>query len=274
LIDEMGGGDLMARLLPKTHGWSSLELVRHAAIACDAQQRNRIAQPDTVRTLFYWGFSIDEQLTDRLRDQKVHRDSPQAILPFSLSAEFKHDDFTAWGKSQAWQERRHHPTTKVSVETAFNARWFGNKSMARVKTLLNNFAIRFDAYPEALSVLSQWQPNNPLTRQTICHWHLQLADPMYRQFAGEYLVQRHQAGLKTLDRDIALHWVQNTVKADWSSATAIRMASALLTTATSAGLCTDTSPARTLLYPQVTDEALTYWLYLWRQSEYYVLTLH
>lgn len=112
LIDEMGGGDLMARLLPKTHGGSSLELVRHAAIACDAQQRNRIAQPDTVRTLFYWGFSIDEQLTDRLHDHKVHRDSPQAILPFSLSAEFKHDDFTAWGKSQA----------KINYDTEPNGR--------------------------------------------------------------------------------------------------------------------------------------------------------
>ncbi|MEM8642553.1 MAG: BREX-6 system BrxE protein [Cyanobacteria bacterium P01_G01_bin.54] len=98
---SVGVGDLMTRLFPKTHKWSGLEIVRQAAIACDMQQRNRIAQSDTVRTLFYWGFAIDEQLTDRLRDHKVRRRSPQDILSFPLSAEFEQEHFTRWGSAHA-----------------------------------------------------------------------------------------------------------------------------------------------------------------------------
>jgi hypothetical protein len=32
LVDPAGGGDLLARLLPKTHAWASIEAVREAAI--------------------------------------------------------------------------------------------------------------------------------------------------------------------------------------------------------------------------------------------------
>ena len=36
LIDEYGGGDLLQRLLPKTHLWASLEAVRLATIQVDS----------------------------------------------------------------------------------------------------------------------------------------------------------------------------------------------------------------------------------------------
>lgn len=36
---------------------------------------------------------------------------------------------------------------------AFEQRWFGAKSLHRVRTLLANFGARYDAFPKALEVL-------------------------------------------------------------------------------------------------------------------------
>lgn len=70
LIDENGGGDLFGRLFPKTHQWASLQAVRQAAIQQDRRKRLDMAKPDAVRTLFFWGFTVDEQLTERLAFHK------------------------------------------------------------------------------------------------------------------------------------------------------------------------------------------------------------
>ena len=61
---------------------------------------------------------------------------------------------------------------------AFEQRWFGAKSLHRVRTLLANFAARYDAYPDALSVLRRWRSMDLPTRQVLCHFHLQLTDPL------------------------------------------------------------------------------------------------
>lgn len=84
LIDENGGGDLLQRLFPKTHLWASLEAVRQAAIQQDRRKRLGMAKPDAVRTLFFWGFSVDEQLTERLAFHKQSGVNPVDALPFSL----------------------------------------------------------------------------------------------------------------------------------------------------------------------------------------------
>ena len=42
LIDEAGGGDLLKRLLPKTHQWAALEAVRSAAIQIDRRDRKSV----------------------------------------------------------------------------------------------------------------------------------------------------------------------------------------------------------------------------------------
>src|SRR3990172_1590249 len=39
LVDATGGGDFMARLLPRTHAWASLEAVREVARRIDEQGR-------------------------------------------------------------------------------------------------------------------------------------------------------------------------------------------------------------------------------------------
>ena len=71
LIDPRGGGDLMARLLPRTAAWAGLEAVREAAMRVDRKARGALPDPDKVRTLYFLGFAIDEQLGDRLRQLKL-----------------------------------------------------------------------------------------------------------------------------------------------------------------------------------------------------------
>ncbi len=84
LIDEYGGGDLLQRLLPKTHLWASLEAVRLATIQVDRRKRQEMAQPDAVRSLFFWGFEIDEKLAERLAFHKQNKNklTPLEALPY------------------------------------------------------------------------------------------------------------------------------------------------------------------------------------------------
>jgi len=84
LVDALGGGDLFARLLPKTHRWAALEAVRMAAIQIDREARLGMAQPDQVRTLFFWGFAVEEKLAERLALHKRSGKEPLDVLPFPL----------------------------------------------------------------------------------------------------------------------------------------------------------------------------------------------
>lgn len=96
LIDAAGGGDLFARLLPQTHAWAALEAAREAARRTDAKARGKMADPDKMRSLFFLGFEVDEQLTDRLAALKRESRTPADALPFELplSAEFSRDALT------------------------------------------------------------------------------------------------------------------------------------------------------------------------------------
>lgn len=85
LVDPAGGGDLFARLLPRTHAWASLEAVREAARRVDAEGRRSLADPDRMRTLFFLGFELDERLAERLAAHKRAGLSPSAALPLPLS---------------------------------------------------------------------------------------------------------------------------------------------------------------------------------------------
>lgn len=84
VIDEAGGGDLMARLLPRTHAWASLETAREAARRADAKARARMGDPDKLRTLFFLGFAVDEALGDRLGILKREGRSPVEVLAVGL----------------------------------------------------------------------------------------------------------------------------------------------------------------------------------------------
>lgn len=97
LIDDAGGGDLLARLLPQTHAWASLEAVREAARQTDAKARNKMADPDKVRTIYFLGFEADEQLNDRLASLKREGRPPAAalLLPLPLTSDFSKEKLAA-----------------------------------------------------------------------------------------------------------------------------------------------------------------------------------
>jgi len=147
---------------------------------------------------------------------------------------------------------------------AFEARWMGAKSLERVRFILANFAQRYDAFPAALDVLTRWRAMDASTRQAVCHVHLQLSDPLYRAFTGEFLVERRDLREPRVDRDAALRWVKAKFPGRWSEATCVQFASKLLSAASEAGLISPRRDPRALLFPKVPDLALTYILYLLR----------
>jgi hypothetical protein len=96
LVDATGGGDFMARLLPRTHAWAALEAVREAARRVDEQARRKAADPDAVRTLYFLGFELDERLAERLAELKRAGAPPDRALPLPLSlSDFNADAFAA-----------------------------------------------------------------------------------------------------------------------------------------------------------------------------------
>lgn len=97
LIDDAGGGDFFARLLPQTHAWASLEAVREAARRTDAKARGKMADPDKMRSLYFLGFEVDEQLGDRLAAHKRSGKKPAEALPLPLplTADFSKDKLVA-----------------------------------------------------------------------------------------------------------------------------------------------------------------------------------
>jgi hypothetical protein len=159
-------------------------------------------------------------------------------------------------------------TARPTAQQAFDDYWFGARSLARIKTLLIDMRARFDAYPAAFEVLRGWPHMSAETRRLICHWHLQLADPVYRSFTGTYLVDRRGGPRPEVTRDLVVGWVGQQDPGRWAMATRVQFASKLLSTAYSAGLVTSTRDPRPLSLPQVPDEALEYLMYLLRETEF------
>lgn len=147
---------------------------------------------------------------------------------------------------------------------AFEERWFGAKSLSWVRVLISNFVGRFDPFPESVAVLKRWPAMDVTTRQNLCHFHLQVSDPMYRRFTGKFLVERWEQPNPKVDRDITLRWLRSEYPDRWSDATYVQFASKLLSAASEAGLVSGKRDPRTLLLPKVTDLALGYWLHLLR----------
>ncbi len=151
---------------------------------------------------------------------------------------------------------------------AFESYWFGARSLGRTKVLLVNLRARFDAFPVSAEVLHGWQDMDPETRRTLCHWHLQLSDPLYRSFTGEYLVQRRESGQTTVSRDLVVGWVGQQGPGRWTMTTRIQFASKLLSAAYSAGLLGGNRDPRAIVFPRIPEEAIAYLLYLLREVEF------
>lgn len=156
----------------------------------------------------------------------------------------------------------------ASTQEAFDGYWFGAKSLARIEVLLTNMRARFDVFPPALNTLHRWAHMSPDTRRVICHWHLQLADPLYRSFTGDYLVERRAGPRVEITRDLVVSWVGQQGPGRWTMATRIQFASKLLSAAFSAGLVATNRDPRPVVVPRVPDEALEYLMYLLRQVQF------
>ncbi len=160
------------------------------------------------------------------------------------------------------------PGEPATAEQAFSEYWFGAKSLPRVKVLLTNFRARFDAFPEAFEVLHRWRHMDPVTRTLVGHWHLQLTDPLYRRFTGDYLVGRHLGFRADITRDLVVAWVGDQGPGRWTMSTRIQFASKLLSGAFAVGLVTGKRDPRPLAFPRVPDAALTYAVYLLRGVDF------
>lgn len=165
-------------------------------------------------------------------------------------------------ESRAYWRRRN--GTSPTVQQAFEDYWFGARSMSRIEVLLANLRVRFDAFPEALAVLHRWHSMAPETRALVCHWHLQLADPLYRTITGEQMVARRSGPRPEVTRDLVVKWVGERGPGRWTMSTRIQFASKLLSAAHAAGLVGSTKDPRPLLVPRVPDDALAYLLHLLR----------
>ena len=159
-------------------------------------------------------------------------------------------------------------TTVVTAQQAFDEYWFGARSMTRVKVLLINMRARFGAFPSALAALHRWPDMSPETRRTICHWHLQLTDPLYRRFTGAYLAERRAGARPEVTRDLVVGWVTKHGPGRWAMAMRIQFASKLLSAAYSAGLVTSNRDPRPVGTPWVPDDALEYLMYLLRETQF------
>ncbi len=120
LIDEYGGGDLFARLLPKTFKWASLEAVRQAAIGVDRRKRQEMVQPDEVRTIFFWGYDVDEQLNERLAFHKSSGEEPNRALS-DISVNIFETSNKSFSREE-FEEAIRIPNQKVDIVVVPNGR--------------------------------------------------------------------------------------------------------------------------------------------------------
>jgi hypothetical protein len=158
-------------------------------------------------------------------------------------------------------------SSRERATRAFEERWFGAKSEARVRDLLANFQLRYDAYPSALAALRALGRLDAASRTLVCHWHLQLADPVYRSFTGQWMVERRRA-VAPFDRSVVVRWLRDQHGERWSQSTCVQIASKLLSAASEARLCSAKRDPRALLSVLVPDDALAYVLYLLREVSF------
>jgi hypothetical protein len=156
----------------------------------------------------------------------------------------------------------------MQAEEAFEAGWFGHRSLTRMRELLTNLRARYGAFPAALQVLHRWQGMGGDTQKLICHWHLQLSDPLYRLFSGTFLPDRLLQGQPTVSKQQVVTWLGEAGGGRWAGSTRLQLASKLLSSAHSAGLIQGKRDPRPIVFPLVPDDALTYLVHLLREVDF------
>jgi hypothetical protein len=167
-----------------------------------------------------------------------------------------------------WSHARPELPLEQEATLAFGEYWFGAKSMARVRNLLGAFRTRFAAYPQALQALRLWTDIDRDSRNAVCHWHVQLSDPLYRRFTGDYLPERRLRGRGDINREAVLTWLARLDEEKrWSAATRVGFASKLMSAAHAAGIIETTRDPRPIVTPKVPGRALAYLMYLLRSVQ-------
>ena len=161
-----------------------------------------------------------------------------------------------------WERRR--TQSAPNAHTAYNEYWFGAKSLLWLQRLMADMRERFEAFPESLQVLASWNRMPSSVRNTICHWHLQLADPLYRAFTGLYLPRRHRDGFESTSGEIVSQWIEEVCPDRWQVATRKQFARKLLYAATDAGLLKAGNAEWQFRTPAVDEVALHYLMYVLR----------
>ncbi len=166
--------------------------------------------------------------------------------------------------SHADTQRSHAEHAKLALEQG----WFGDRSPARVRKLVDELSSRFDPFPEALAVLRAWTDISDATRRLVCHWHVQLTDTVYRKFTGDLLPELRGPEGAVLTRELVAEWIEQVAPGRWADSTKLKYGGNLITTAAEAGLVSQPSRERTPQVPQVPDEALAYLLHLLRDVDF------
>ena len=171
------------------------------------------------------------------------------------------DECRAW-----WAQAN--SSSPATVQRIFDEYWFGAKSLDRIEVLARSLRHRFDAFPESLRTLHLWPHMLPETRRLICHWHLQLADPLYRAFAGEFLPSRRIMPASDVTRAMVVEWVGRETGEAWRIPTRTQFATNALSAACSAGLVVGKRDPRAVVVPALPDDALGYLVHLLRGVEF------
>lgn len=130
---------------------------------------------------------------------------------------------------RAGQER----DARVLAEQASRQEWFQDTSDSRSRYLVQQLSRRFP--PECRAELAR---SPDLQASLVCHWHLQLTDPLYRLYTGEYLMERWSSPTQSVSLEGSNEWARKQAYTfGWRPNTVRRLASGLLSSATEAGLC-------------------------------------
>ncbi|MGB7347370.1 MAG: BrxA family protein [Pirellulaceae bacterium] len=156
----------------------------------------------------------------------------------------------------------------VTTAEAFEKAIFGSRTYSRVERLISDMRHRFDAFPSSLNVLMRWADVKPSDRTVICHLHTQLADPLYRQFTGTFLVERFESLRSSIDRELVIDWIESSVPGRWKVPSRSKIASKMMTSAMTVGLLESNRDPRSIAFPRVSDTVITYLMYLLREVDF------
>ena len=128
-------------------------------------------------------------------------------------------------------------SAKRAQGIAFQERWFGTKSEARVRTLVTDMAQRFDAYPEARALLQHARTNAVSAPCPSCATCMRSSRTRSTAASpASFSHRRRDEGRTTVDRAAVARWVESSHPGRWSSVKCTKFASNLLATALDVGL--------------------------------------